>query len=649
MARDIDLYRLLRAFAERNKLTEFDYSIFAQAVQRQARQADQTEALYRDLAINPDTVLIPRLICAEKGGRLALVKTGNEISKIVFPEHYSDAFSRVYKEMEENPDVPFPDEESLGLSVPTQWIEALSLDTDLASASMEPGAETKSGAGPETVKPILYRIVFAESIRSIVIPRAFVPDKLLEFALFKVRHYLRQGSNKEYIENQLRYAFSTKERQLADELNAVLTKPYDALNELKSSTSDFTFSFWAYFTSALKRDLGKRDEHTTEDVSAYQSALITEFYANFYKSRARKNADLEMAYKNLDQCLRRQPLAFTWEEILGFRDSAAQPLLGKYTREELEGYLKEKTTKSDEKRLPDLLIVATAGGRRYYVAKDSMLALTVRLIAEAREGVRTRMVDEWKSILERYDKIDAMNDDKVYHAVLVSEVEKRYPLLDALLKDRLLPLVYTEIGPSKDGTGELARLFYHGDLVPLEQLLNLPRKSVYTDAKMLLPFWYSIPPFWLIGRFLHRLGQSKNESRKQAEESAKKSETRAETNKTTKQPDRRVAFSEAAKNAAAQIVPSGYSLDEYLSELVDRWDTLLSPTAKRNLRLDVDSLVRDYLRSVTRSMNASSFTVERVRNLASTLADTPALLKIQNHADLEKYLELYMIRLLIRE
>ena len=110
-----------------------------------------------------------------------------------------------------------------------------------------------------------------------------------------------------------------------------------------------------------------------------------------------------------------------------------------------------------------------------------------------------------------------------------------------------------------------------------------------------------------------------------------------------------MAFSQAARTAASQLVPSGYSIDEYLSELVDRWDTLLSPTAKRNLRLDVDSLVRDYLRSVTRSMNASSFTLERVRNLASTLADTPALLKIQNHADLEKYLELYMIKLLIRD
>jgi len=648
MARDIDVYRLLRAFASRNKLTELDYSVFAQAVQRQAHQADQTEAVYRDLAINPDTVLIPRLISAEKSGRLALTKTGNEISRIVFPEHYSDAFIRVYKDMEDDPEIPFPDEESLGLSVPTQWIEALSLDTDLASASAIPSS---GAARPEEGEAtILFRIVFSESIRSIVIPSAFVPDKLLEFALFKVRHYLRQGSNKEYIENQLRYAFSNKEGQLRDELNALLTRPYDALSELKSSVSDFTFSFWAYFTSALKRDLGKRDEHTSDDISAYQSALVTEFYANFYKSRARKNADLEMAFRNLDQCLRRQPLAFTWEEILGFRDSAGQPLLGKYTREELEGYLKEKTTKSDEKRLPELLIVATAAGRRYYVAKDSMLALTVRLIAETRDGVRTRMVDEWKTILEEYDKIDAMSDDKAYHAVLVSEVEKRYPLLDALLKDRLLPLVYTEIGQSKDSSGQLARLFYRGDLLPLEQLLDLPRRSVYTDAKMLLPFWYSIPPFWLIGRFFFRLGREKRSSvEKQTSDAERREENQGETSKVTRQPDRRMAFSQAARTAASQLVPSGYSIDEYLSELVDRWDTLLSPTAKRNLRLDVDSLVRDYLRSVTRSMNASSFTLERVRNLASTLADTPALLKIQNHADLEKYLELYMIKLLIRD
>jgi len=637
MARDIDVYHLLRSFAHRNKLTEFEYAAFAGSVQRQARVSDQREAVYRDLAVNRDTVLIPRLILLEKEGRLALSMTGNEIRSVILPEHYAEIFFRVYRSMDESPDVPFPDEESLKVVVPGKWIQSLTLEADLASVSAREGAADDSSA--------LYRIVFPESIRPIVVPESYVPAKLLEYSVLKIRHYLRQGANKEFIQNQLHYAFSTRENQLKDAFSAVLSKPYEALADLKSSSSDFTFSFWAYLTSALKRDLAKRAEQTPEDVSVYQATLLCEFYANFYKSRARKVADLELAFKALDQDLRKPPFHYSWEDVLAFRDSAGQPLLGKYTREELEERLKEKTTKALADGLPELLIVATGAGRRSYIAKDKLLILAVRLVADARVELRTKFIDDWKAILEDFRSSPAMSDEETYRTELSAAVETRFPLLDALLKDRLLSLVYDELAARGEAPEELARFFYRGDLVPIDELLDLPRKSVYTDARMLLPLWYSIPLLSTLFRLLRRMDQASQKSarlRREKDEETVKVAKKAGS----RPPNRREAFSAAAAAAAEQLIPSGYSLEEYLRELEERWNTLLSPTAKRDLRMDVDSLVRDYLRSVTRSMGASSFTVERVRGLAATLADSPALLKIQNHAALEKYIQLYMVSLL---
>jgi hypothetical protein len=648
MARDVDVYHLLRSFSHRNRLTEFEYAAFAGSVQRQARVSDQNEAVYRDLSVNPDTVLIPRLLLLEKEGRLSLSMTGNEIRSVVLPEHYAEIFFRVYRSMDESIEIPFPDEESLKVVVPPQWIQSLSLDTDLASASGRKAAAASPGLASEGLSAdssSLYRIVFPESIRPVVVPRSYVPDKLLEYAVLKIRCYLRQGGNKEFIQNQLRYAFSSREGQLNEVFSAVLSKPYEALAELRSSSNDFTFSFWAYLTSAVKRDLGKRAERTPEDVSVYQATLLCEFYANYYKSRARKVADLELAFKALDKALRMPPFHFSWEDVLALKDSAGQPLLGKYTREELEERLKEKTIKAAANGLPEILIVATGAGRRSYIAKDKLLILAVRLVAEARVDLRTKLINEWRALFEDFKTAEAMSDEAAYRAELSAGVESRFPLLDALLKDRLLALVYDELASKGEAPQELARFFYRGDLVPIDDLLDLPRKSVYADARMLLPLWYSIPILSAIFRLLRRLDRASQDSEKARR--VKRDETTKVEKVGPRLPNRREAFSAAAEVAAEQLLPSGYSVDEYLRELEERWNTLLSPAAKRDLRLDVDSLVRDYLRSVTRTMGANSFTVDRIRGLAASLADSPSLLKIQNHAALEKYIQLYMASLLI--
>lgn len=108
MGRELDVYQLVRSFAHKNALTEIDYRSFADACQRQARQSVTADPLFRDLAINPDTVLIPRLFLVAKDRKLALEMAGNDIRTIVLPERYSDAFSRSTAGSRKIPTCPFP-------------------------------------------------------------------------------------------------------------------------------------------------------------------------------------------------------------------------------------------------------------------------------------------------------------------------------------------------------------------------------------------------------------------------------------------------------------------------------------------------------------------------------------------------------------
>jgi hypothetical protein len=650
MGRGIDVYQLIRNFAHRNNLSELDYKTFAQALQRQARLSDQSEPVFRDLALNPDTVLVPRLFLLSKEKKLVLRTAGNEIRSIVLPEFFAGVFLEEYRRMDESPDVPFPDEDSLKVSVPGEWIQTISVDTDLGALSDASG-EGDKGPGSDRGVP-LYRISFPDGVKPLVVPSAFVPDKLLEYSVLKLRQYLRKGANKEYMFNKLVNAFPGKEGQLKDAMGAVFTKPLESMKGIIRSDSDFTYPFWAYFVSAIKKDLDKKKDKTPEDWSYHQSAVLCEFYVNHYKGKAQRLQDLETAMKSLDLCIRKAPYHFTMDEILSFHDIKGVPVLAKFGKEELEARIRDKSTRAEDGALPELLVVATSG-RRAFVAKEKALLLAVRLIAEARSELRARMLDQWKRSLEDFRTLPAMETDEAFLSELVAQIETRFPLLEALIRDRLLPIVRDEAASRGELPPDVDRLFYKDDLVPLDELLDLRRKPLLVDAKMLLPFWYTVPILSTLARILRRMTQGHEEreaaralAAKEALEAAQVKEKVAKGQRGLTAKERRAEFEAAANRIAKDLLPQGYGLDEYLRELEGRWNTLLNAEAKRNLTYDVDCLARDYLRGVLRNMGTSTFTTERVKNLGSSLADSPTLLKIKNHQALELYIQLYMVKVL---
>ena len=61
---------------------------------------------------------------------------------------------------------------------------------------------------------------------------------------------------------------------------------------------------------------------------------------------------------------------------------------------------------------------------------------------------------------------------------------------------------------------------------------------------------------------------------------------------------------------------------------------------------DVNSLIRDYIRKVLRTLHGSTFTRERIHNLATTLGNSACLSKIQEKEQLIMYIELYIVKLI---
>jgi hypothetical protein len=107
--------------------------------------------------------------------------------------------------------------------------------------------------------------------------------------------------------------------------------------------------------------------------------------------------------------------------------------------------------------------------------------------------------------------------------------------------------------------------------------------------------------------------------------------------------DSLAAYRKSIASLRARVVPEGTSLPTALDELAEKWNPLYGEEQKANLVEDVNSLARDFLRSLRRGFLVNPPSLERVRELAKALAADKHLDKIRKKEPLERYLEIYLI------
>lgn len=634
MSNGFDLYGLIKSYATNNRVNIILYSNFLQAVQRKAKSYDQSNPFYRDLAIHPESIINPKLFQLAKEKKLSLQLAGKQIHQICLPEEYIGKIRQQYLNMASNADIPFPDEASLGISIPQEWVLPVSVDVDLPAYLDQ---------GREPTVPI-FRLSYPSTEKYSVILSGDVDGKLLEYAILKFRFYLTKGSNRDFIQQRLSSSFMGKELMVKENITNIMMKPFDSIEAMKKGKSSFTYPFWAYLSSAIKKDLAGKGEPTSEDISVLQAAHLVDVYNNHYKARAQREQDREAAFKTLENLLAKSPFLYSMHDILDFRDNQGRPLLGKYSREELEQWLQTETRENEARALPKLLIVVLTAGRSLFILKDKLLPYLVRAIAEARTAIRTLIVKDWQAAMSNYRSMDAMEMDSSFRDDLKARLIEQSLVLNAVLDSQLAPLVFAETS-SKSDNNIFEQWFDNNRTASLDILLDLNRKRLLSEVKMMLPIWYSFPVFAFFAKWFKTRAKNKAE-KKAAIAKVVKKDSQPGTQKTGTETSRAVDFALAARNAEKAMLPQGYTLDEYLLTLIEKWNRILEPVAKANLTEDINNLVRDYLRRILRTMKPSSLTPERLNTMASNLAGTSNLQRIRNIAALTEYIKLYMIRVL---
>ena len=629
MAHRTDLYSILISYANKHNSPYISIDPFLDFLEQYAKSLSAENPEWLKWAKDKTVKFWAEMSALTEEGKCELLADTSD-GRVYLSNFYPFRIQKAYNNVEENVDLPFHSEEYLKMTLPESHVRALNCSNDLLSYLAEP---------QEADIPIL-RITFPDGFASAIVLASMIPRRLTEIAIGKIRNYLRKGGNKEYMLRKLMPQLQGRETSLKDQFNWILLRPHECYNAIIDG-GEFSCLFWAHFCTAMKSDIKKKKECLHEEVAAIQSVYIIETISGYYKTLAVKRREMEQAFKSLEVILTKPPFLYTLDQICKFTNPKGILLLSQYTKDELQEWLKKKTTESENNALPVLLIVRGVGDERFFVYKDKMPALCVKHLTTARVQVKETLAKHWRKLLLDYDKEPAMESNDEFEKTLFTLTKKNNPLLTTLLEDPKLSLVYDEIEQSANGLPAPARIFTRGQLLPYSSLLLIQRKELLSDAKLMLPLWYSLPILSAITAFFKNLSRKK----KAARLSPPVEEDTVED--ILEERDRGREIRTAAQKLESVLIPDGHNMESYMEELENRWSKLIDKQARKNLIEDVRSLIKDNLRRMLRVKKHLKITRETLSQLAQNIvSQTPSLAALSGRDSLVLYAELYLIKLM---
>jgi predicted helicase len=326
---------------------------------------------------------------------------------------------------------------------------------------------------------------------------------------------------------------------------------------------------------------------------------------------------------------------------MAFTNSTGRPLQDYYDQKDLVDFLERNTffDKHANTLLPPLLVFHTRLGESIYINKTRVLSAVAQLITEAQPHVRQGISDYWSDSLRRFCQEPSMKIDKEFEKLVTRYMDKLAPKLMMFLNDKKLFLVQDEmISIFPDEVYRNVVIYQtDGTMRPFSNLLKLNRRTILADVKIMLPIWYSIPLFFLIGSLFFRKKKSK-----------KKKNTPYKERPNIQRPAPSVqAIKQAAVDYQQQKLPPEKNLEQYLEELEDQWLRMVSPENKKQLVQDVRSQIKARLKislEVRKNMPITPKSIDEIAD--GIIMASPFLVQLGIREKVHKYVALYISSLL---
>ena len=633
------ILQLLKFYTERNRSPEVSYVDFADYVRRYAQHHIDESPELIPYAGNGDSTLMAELENFASEKQIAI--TGSSGRKVIYVlSFFIDRYTETYTNLAKNYTMSFPSINDIPRSVPIDILSKQNA-SDIIYKLMEK---------QEYDSRTLYAILFGGNVPDLLLPSTVSVQTLIDISLKKLQDFLRKGESHEYFLKKLTNSNPGKEIAIKNFFTQFVAKPEEALDSLRHSAD--TFYYWSQMFYFIKQDYVKVKDFTTEDVNVLQSIGVIEVAAAYYKAKSAEKQQKEAAFKQLEEMMHMPPYYFTMDQVSKMKDNHGQYLLGKYSEKDLKNHLGSLTSETIGSNLPEVLIFRTEDGTGYFIFKEKVMPLIVRLCNDARNVISESLSKEWFKYLSKFETLPEMKDQQAFENCLERELRVIAPILYGILHSSFLPVLAFD-----DQTPGRITLYRDDMLIPYSELLLLNRQEIYADAKIKLPWWHSIPVIsWLLGFITKRSKeQIKKDSQKSTSEKMISEEKDAADQKkrdldskdmADPQKGRKRIVRQQAAETEKVLVPENSTLNRELESYLHEWNDRLNQKSHDNLTEDVNNLIRDYVRKILRSFKTENFTPERVSSLADSLVSSPALMKVKNHPALKRYVELYMVKLI---
>ena len=633
-----NVLELLKNYSLKQRVVCVEFAEFADYVRHYAQHhVNESGWLGAFLGTTDDTLQDElRKLAASKQIVLTNASQGKQMIFVV--PSFMQSYAEKYKEIELNIGVPFPNINDLPKNVPAEVLTKVQASDFLCER-----LEIENAGGS-----VLYCLSFDKGIPGLLFPSTLPVSLLIKLVLKKIQDMLRKEEYHDYFLKKLTISNPGKELSMKNFFTLLVARPEDAFDALRSNGENFYY--WSQLCYFVQQDYNKRKDYTLEEINTLQCIAVLEISTAFYKSRAAERTQTENAFKEFDRLISSPPYYFSKDDIEKFKDSHGKSLLGQYTKEALNDRLTSMHSETVGNSLPQLLIFRVEEKEGYFIMKDKIMPLIIRLCNEASAVIRDSLSRVWFKSLMEFETLPEMKEQAPFEKCLERELRVAQPVLYALLHSSFLPVVSFE-----DNTPGRITLFRNGLLVPYSELLLVSRQEIYLNAKMKLPVWYSLPVVsWLVALFMKKPKKKKGKKEYQTategtirmEKDASEKKMKELESKDKGPRSRSKAFRNIAVSAEQQLVPENSTLDRELKAYLSEWNDRLDSGTFDNLTLDVNNLIRDYLRKVMKSLKTENMSVERIESLAQSLEESPSLMKIKNHPALRRYIQLYIIKLL---
>ncbi len=657
------------------------YSQLLAFSERYLQQNEIDNPHLEDLRTDTHQVLSGHIRSLEQESKIELLHSENKAVSIFYETYIHEKIHEYYARINENAAMPLATEDNLGIEIPDDRIHSIEIKTDFVQWLNDEAKNTR-----------IVRLLFPSGISSLSATTDLLQKGLIIASIQKIRQYLQKQRNNSYLAQKLVFIFKGREVAVRDLMRMITQSAESALRTILKS-SDFSFQMWTQMSTFIIKEFEPKGDKTEDEHNFCQAAYLIGYYCVYYKGKEQKKKDVVGAIKSLEGILKRPPYAFTLPEIYNLKDDKGIPLLKKFGTERLHAFLEEQTKTEDKRALPALLTPNLPSDHQVYIYTSSVGKVLGTQKQRASTSFRDFYKNSWYSALMDNDELNTMINDEEFRKHITNRLREHFPLLFSLLRFEFLYLMTQEKSVPdavKDQCSDYLDTS-NQSIKDINAILGLDRKKILADAKILLPFWMAFP---LLGRIIHvfrRLFLGKNfieryyaerfdhenqksirrksDSTRKGEATSKQfgtvgrgkdgSPVQAKTADTASRRTSTAAGSTTAKTQKArfkqqvqrletEILDQGKSLEMSLTELIDKWNPMLDKTKRMDLVEDVNSMCRDYIRKLRISYRSSPPNLDSIKEMAKRLAGNDTFARIRDRNYLEKYIQLYLLKILGR-